>query len=58
MIKGPILIIGAKSDVAKAIAYHFAKSGASLQLASRQVNTLINRKNDLEIRFGVKVDLI
>ena len=58
MIKGTILIIGAKSEVAKAIAYHFASLGYSLQLACRESNSLINRKNDLEIRFGINVNLI
>lgn len=58
MIKGPILIIGAKSDVGKAITYHFAKLGISLQLACRHANSLLTNKNDIEIRFGVNVDLI
>ena len=53
-----MLIIGAKSDVAKAIAYHFAKLGVSLQLACRNVNSLLTHKKDLEIRFGVNIDLV
>ena len=53
-----MLIIGAKSDVAKAIAYHFAKLGFSLQLACRNVNSLLTNKKDLEIRFGVNIDLV
>ena len=58
MIKGPILIIGAKSDVAKAIVYHFAKLGVSLQLACRNAKSLLTHKKDLEIRFGVNVNLV
>lgn len=45
-----ILIIGAKSDIAKAIAKKYAENGYNLYLASRESNELQNFANDLNIR--------
>lgn len=50
-----VLIIGAKSDIAKDIAKIYAKNGYNLYLAGRNVNKLKLLKNDLKIRFNVKV---
>ena len=45
-----ILIIGAKSDIAKAIAKKYAENGYNLYLASRESNELHNFAKDLSIR--------
>ena len=46
-----ILIIGAKSDIALAIAYKFASKGWDLQLAARNASELENVSEDLKIRY-------
>jgi decaprenylphospho-beta-D-erythro-pentofuranosid-2-ulose 2-reductase len=57
MSKGTVLILGAKSDIARAIAHRFAKDGYDLQLAARRVDALSDDKADLELRYGVSVSL-
>tara|TARA_A100001015_G_C15023978_1_gene729467 strand:+ start:172 stop:909 length:738 start_codon:yes stop_codon:yes gene_type:complete len=52
-----VLILGAHSDIAKAIAKRFAREGFGLQLAARNSNDLENLKTDLAIRYGVEVSL-
>lgn len=51
------LIIGAKSDIAIACAYEFAKNGFDLQLAARDVSELCSSAQDLKIRFNIDVSL-
>lgn len=53
-----LLMLGAKSDIAKEVAKEFAKSGFNLTLAARKVEELSEFKKDLEIRFEVEVDLV
>lgn len=57
MTKPPVLILGARSDIAKAVAHKFASLGHPLQLAARNATTLAADKTDLELRYGVSVSL-
>lgn len=50
-----LLILGAKSDIGKAIAHQFAKEGFNLYLAARNCKRLENDCNDIKIRYGVEV---
>ena len=52
-----ILIIGAKSDIAKEVARVYAKNGYNLYLASRQSEDLKDLANDIKIRSNVEVVL-
>jgi decaprenylphospho-beta-D-erythro-pentofuranosid-2-ulose 2-reductase len=52
-----VLIIGAKSDIAKEIARVYAKNGYDLYLAGRDVNSLNGMANDIKIRSDVDVKL-
>ncbi len=53
-----VLIVGAKSDIAKETARVYAKNGYSLYLAARNVTDLEEFKTDLEVRSSVKVELV
>ena len=57
MTQKTILIIGAKSDVAIAVAYKFAKEGFNIQLAGRQIDDLSDMRADINFRFNVNVSL-
>jgi len=52
-----ILIIGAKSDIAKAIAKLYAKAGYNLYLACRNSAELKEFANDIMIRYSIDVVL-
>ncbi len=52
-----LLVLGANSDMAKAIAYAFAKQGFNLSLAARNTELLQPLKSDLEIKHEVNVAL-
>jgi len=52
-----VLIIGAKSDIAKEVARVYAKNGYNLYLAAREANELEDLKQDIEVRSDVKVQL-
>lgn len=47
-----VLILGALSDMAEAIAYAYAARGAELVLAARNASRLERTAADMEIRFG------
>ena len=53
----PVLILGARSDIARATARAFAARGHPIQLAARHVEGLQADKADLETRYGVEVTL-
>ena len=54
MIKhNTILIIGAKSDIAVAVAHKFASEGYNLQLAARNSSELDVAANDFKIRYKI-----
>ena len=57
MSADPVLILGARSDIARATAHAFARRGHPLQLAARNVDTLAADKADLTLRYGVDVTL-
>lgn len=52
-----VLIIGAKSDIAKATAREYAKNGYDLYLAGRNIDELQEFQNDIKIRSNVDVEL-
>lgn len=52
-----VLIIGAKSDIAKACAREYAKGGYGLVLAARGVDELGGFASDIKIRHSVGVEL-
>jgi short-subunit dehydrogenase len=54
---GPVLILGARSDIARATARAFAANGHPIQLAARNAETLAADQADLQTRFGVAVTL-
>jgi short-subunit dehydrogenase len=55
--RGAVLILGARSDIARAVAHAFASAGHPLQLAARNAATLELDRVDLELRHGVAVTL-
>lgn len=52
-----VLIIGAKSDIAKELARIYAQNGYNLYLAGRNIHEIEEMANDLKIRYGVEVVL-
>lgn len=48
-----ILIVGAKSDIAKAVAHEYARLGHGLILAGREIEALRSFAADLQIRYGI-----
>tara|TARA_A100001015_G_scaffold220167_1_gene247766 strand:- start:1606 stop:2340 length:735 start_codon:yes stop_codon:yes gene_type:complete len=52
-----ILIIGAKSDIAVAVAHKFASEGYNLQLAARNSSELDKVVSDLKIRYEISVSV-
>jgi decaprenylphospho-beta-D-erythro-pentofuranosid-2-ulose 2-reductase len=53
----PVLILGARSDIAQALARVFAERGHPLQLAAREPDTLERDRKDLAVSHGVDVSL-
>jgi len=53
-----VLILGAKSDIAKACAREYAKNGYDLMLAGRSISELNDFATDLEVRCSQKIELI
>ena len=53
-----VLIVGAKSDIAKATAREYAKSGYDLYLAARNVSELEEFSNDVVVRSEKSVKLV
>lgn len=56
-MKSTVLIIGAASGMARAIARTFAQAGHPIQLAARNVTRLEDDARDLNTRYGVHVSL-
>ena len=52
-----LLIIGAKSDIAMALAREYAMHGFNLYLAGRNIEEIADFKKDLEIRYNVITEL-
>jgi len=57
MSRNTILILGARSDIAMAVAHHFAREGYDIQLAARQVAKLNPHQADIELRYEVTTTL-
>lgn len=57
MTNAPILVLGARSDIGKAVAHKFASLGHPLQLAARDIDSLAAEKSDLELRHHVSVTM-
>lgn len=57
MTKPPVLILGARSDIGKAVAHKFASLGYPIQMAARNASALEADKTDMELRYGVSVSL-
>lgn len=55
MTQGPVLILGARSDIGRAIARRFAAAGHPIQLAARGAASLEADRVDLEVRHRVPV---
>jgi hypothetical protein len=53
--RGPVLIVGARSDMARAIARAYAAAGRPLQLAARNAQSLEADAQDLRLRFSIAV---
>jgi decaprenylphospho-beta-D-erythro-pentofuranosid-2-ulose 2-reductase len=51
----PVVILGAHSDIGRAIAKRYAQAGCSLVLAARQPDRLARDRADLETRYQVAV---
>jgi len=52
-----VLIIGAKSDIAKEVAREYAKNGYDLYLAGRDIRSLEDLSQDIKVRTDAKVEL-
>ena len=48
-----VLILGATSDMAVALARQFASAGSDVQLAARKPDQLAALASDVQIRYGV-----
>lgn len=57
MSRNTILILGARSDIAIAVAHQFAKEGFDIQLAARQATNLNIHQADIELRYQVTTTL-
>lgn len=57
MTKGPVLILGGRSDMGLAIAHRFAAAGHPVWLAARAPETLEVDRGDIALRHGVEVRL-
>jgi len=53
-----ILILGAMSDIARAIAHRYARQGHSITLAARDPGRLAADAADLHVRYGVPVQCL
>ena len=53
-----LLVLGAKSDIAQAIAREFAKHGFDLILAARNHESLRSTQSDLTIRHQINVEIV
>lgn len=57
MMKEPVLILGARSDIALALARRFAAEGHAIQLAARESGALEPERADIALRGNVPVSL-
>lgn len=57
MTADPVLIIGARSDIAMALAHRYAAAGHDIQLAARRSEELKADAADLAVRYGVSASV-
>ncbi len=57
-ILDPVLIVGARSDIAVALAHVYASEGCALVLAARDPAALAEIKADLEVRHDARVSVV
>jgi decaprenylphospho-beta-D-erythro-pentofuranosid-2-ulose 2-reductase len=57
MTNAPVLIIGARSDIALAVAHKYAALGRPIQLAARRAASLVAERDDIVLRYDVPVSL-
>lgn len=57
MTADPVLIIGARSDIAMALAHRYAAAGHDIQLAARRSDDLRADAADLAVRHGVSASV-
>ena len=57
MNKGPVLIIGAHSDIGNSVAHQFASKGFDIQLAARRSNELEQSSKDIKSKHNVKTSI-
>ncbi|MFG6661019.1 SDR family oxidoreductase [Sulfitobacter sp. 915] len=57
MSKGPVLVLGARSDIGLAVAHAFAAKGHPIQLALRNASTFEANRMDMVIRYNVAVSI-
>lgn len=57
MSSRPVLILGARSDMALAIAHRFGMAGHPIQLAARNAQSLAAERDDIALRYDVEVSL-
>lgn len=53
-----VLILGAMSDIARALAYKYASQGYSITLAARQADRLTDTASDIQIRHSTPVTAV
>lgn len=53
-----VMVIGATSDVGKALAHHYAAAGSPLVLTVRDADRFQADAEDLRLRYGVAVDVV
>jgi decaprenylphospho-beta-D-erythro-pentofuranosid-2-ulose 2-reductase len=56
--RGPVLILGAVSDIGRAIAAAYAKAGRPLVLVARRPERLARDAEDLRLRFGADITVM
>jgi len=54
-LPAPVLILGARSDIARALAHVYGAAGHPLMLAARDADALEADRKDMELRHGVAV---
>lgn len=57
-IPQPVVILGARSDIGRALAHRYAEQGASVVLAARRAAELEADRADIEVRYGQKASVV
>jgi decaprenylphospho-beta-D-erythro-pentofuranosid-2-ulose 2-reductase len=57
-IASPVVILGARSDIGRALARRYAEAGADVVLAARNAGDLEADRADLEVRYGRRAEVV